>query len=169
MHSCRLAIEYRKGITVLNGAVSEWWERERDGRGVGLGKLAFKWNSLLFHLSKEAANFQRHQFTVRFKYVWQCTLSLPSTPFLSPPSILHPRRSPWQGSLRWFWHAHTLHTDQQSARVAPSDRGGAVCGVQIKIPLWRLGNSIIFHLLHGHASWHWQLVPLVVVVAVVNN
>lgn len=70
--------------------VSDERERERDGRGVGVGKLAFKWNSLLFHLSKEAANFQRHQFTVRFKYVWQCTLSLPSTPFPPPPAILHP-------------------------------------------------------------------------------
>lgn len=144
-------------------------ERESDGRGVGVGKLAFKWNSLLFHLSKEAANFQRHQFTVRFKYVWQCTLSLPSTPFLSPSAILHPQ-GPLDREVYADFGTHTLCILISNQRgLLRQDRGGAVCGVQIKIPLWRLGNSIIFHLLHGHASWHWQLVPLVVVVAVVNN
>lgn len=72
---------------------------------------------------------------------------------LSPCHIASSPQGPLDREVYADFGTHTLCILISNQRgLLRQDRGGAVCGVQIKIPLWRLGNSIIFHLLHGHAS-----------------
>lgn len=142
----------------------EMWKR-MIGKGVkiqraeGVKKKVLRMPSHeMRHLAKKAfANFLRHQFGgVRWKYVWQC-------------SGLRFWRPSTQRFLRWFWHAHILHTDQQSVASILWTFGGLrptrKCRAQIKIPLWHLGNSIIFwsHPRVGVASGAYKLTVCLVV------